>query len=310
MSDSIIVGIDVSKDKVNVCILPKKERFVVESKDYPEFAQKLLALAPELIAMEATGGYQRKLHVILSHMGLPVATVNPRPVRDYAKSQGFLAKTDDIDACVIAMFADHVRPNPEALTELDVELKELLSRRRQLVDIRTGERNRKLQAASKKVSRTIDAMLRSLDTQIAAIDKDLDRHIKELPEWREKDDILKSVPGIGDQTSRTLLIELPELGRLSRGKIAALVGLAPMNRDSGKSRGTRHIQRGRTTVRNALYMACFCAIKRNPTIRPYYERLRNAGKCFKMAMTACMRKLLVIVNTMVREKTKFLAKSV
>jgi Transposase and inactivated derivatives len=310
MSNSIIVGIDVSKEKVNVCILPKKERFTVEEKNYPALAKKLLAMAPSLIVMEATGGYQRKLHIILSRIGLPVAAVNPRPVRDYAKSQGILAKTDDIDAYVIAKFAEHVRPTPEALTELGVELKELLSRRRQLVDIRTSELNRKQQAASKKVARTIDAVLRLLDKQITAIDKELDKYIRELPEWREKDEILRSVPGIGDQTSRTLLIELPELGKLSRNRIAALVGVAPMNRDSGKSRGTRHIQRGRITVRNALFMACFCAIKRNPVIKTYYERLRNAGKCFKMAMTACMRKLLVIANTMMKEKTNFCPKSV
>ncbi len=307
MSDSIIVGIDVSKEKINVCILPKKERYVVQAKEYPAFAKKLLALEPELVVMEATGGYERKLHIILSRLGIPVAVVNPRPVRDYAKSQGFLAKTDDIDAYVIAMFGEHTRPTPEALSESDLELKELLSRRRQLVSIRSSELNRQQQAATRKVSRSIEAILKPLTKQIAIIDKELDKYIQEFPEWREKEEILKSVPGIGDQTSRTLLIELPELGTLSRAKISALAGVAPMNRDSGKLRGSRHIRGGRVSVRNALYMACFCGIKRNPIIKPYYERLRKAGKTFKMAMTACMRKLLIIANTMVKEKTKFTA---
>lgn len=310
MSASVIVGVDVSKDKIDVCVLPKKERFTVEAEQYPAFAKKLLSMEPDLVVMEATGGYERPLHIILSRLGIPVAVVNPRPVRDYAKSQGFLAKTDALDAHVIAMFGDHTRPRPEALSEADLELRELLSRRRQLVSIRNGECNRKQQASSKKVLRTIDAILKPLDAQIAVIDKELDKRIKDFPEWREKKEILKSVPGIGDQTCRTLLIELPELGQLNRSKIAALAGVAPMNHDSGKLRGARHIRGGRVAVRNALYMACFSGLKCNPTIKQLYGRLRKTGKTFKMAMTACMRKLLIIVNAMIKEKTTFTSKSV
>lgn len=310
MSESIIVGIDVSKDKVNVCILPKKERFTVEAKKYPAFAKKLLALEPELVVMEATGGYERKLHIIFSRLELPVAVVNPRPVRDYAKSQGFLAKTDDIDAYVIAKFGEHTRPKPQPLSESELELKELLSRRRQLISIRTGETNRKRQAATKKVSGTIEAILESLNKQIAIIEEELDSYIKAFPEWKEKEKILKSIPGVGTQTTRTLLIELPELGELNRVKIAALAGVAPMNHDSGKMRGTRHIRGGRASVRAALYMAANSARRWNPAIKCLFERMTNAGKSFKMAMTACMRKLLIIANTMVKEKTEFIPKSV
>lgn len=307
MSGSIVVGIDVSKDKVNVCVLPAKKRFVVEEKEYPSLAKKLLLLEPELVVMESTGGCERKLHLILSKMGIPVAAVNPRPVRDYAKSQGFLAKTDDLDAYVIAMYAAHTKPRPNPLTEEDVELKELLSRRRQLISIRNGETTRRQQVMTKKVVHSIAAVLKILNKQIAAIDKELDGIIKNFPEWREQEEILKSVPGIGDQVSRTLLVEMPELGRLNRAEIAALAGVAPMNRDSGKFRGARHIQGGRLTVRNALYMACLSGIRWNPTIKSYYGRLRAAGKVFKVAITACMRKLLVIINTMVKEKSKFSA---
>ena len=310
MSESTIVAVDVSKEKGNVCILPTNERFTVEAKNYPAFAKKLVALNPDLVIMEATGGYERKLHIILSRLGLPVAVVNPRPVRDYAKSRGFLAKTDDIDAYVIAKFGEHTRPNPEPLTEMDLELKELLSRRRQLVSMRTSELNRKQQAATRKVTNTIKSVLKLLNEQIAGIDKELDKYIKEFPEWNEKDEILKSVPGVGVQTSLTLLIELPELGQLNRGKIAALAGVAPMNHDSGKMRGKRHIRGGRASVRTALYMACLSAKRYNPTIKELYMRLRSAGKSFKMAMTACMRKLLIIINTMIKKKTKFIANSV
>lgn len=305
MSDPIIVGIDVSKDKVNVCILPQKERFVVEAGQYSTLAKKLLNLEPALVVMEATGGYERKLHLLLSRLELPVAVVNPRLVREYARSQGLLEKTDHLDAYVIARFGAHSNPRVNPLTETDLELKELLSRRRQLVSLRTGELNRKQQVATRKVTRTIDAIIKPLTKQITVIDKELDKHIQNFPDWQEKEDILQSVPGIGAQTSRTLLVELPELGELSRTKIAKLVGVAPINHDSGKLRGTRHIYGGRTTVRCALYMACVTAIRRNPVIKAVYQRLRAAGKKYKIAMTACMRKLLVIINTMVKEKTKF-----
>lgn len=306
MSEKIIVGIDVSKNKVNVCCLPQDERFEAKTKDYPALAQKIAALKPHLVVMEATGGYERPIYSLLANLEIPVAVVNPIKVKGYAKAIGILAKTDDIDSWVIARFGQAVEPTPNQYGGCEsVELRELLARRRQLISMRVGEQNRQSQVASKTVAATINQTIRYFDKLIAALDKQLDKLIKNSPDMREKEEILKSVPGVGDQTARVMLVELPELGTLSRGQISALVGVAPMNRDSGRYRGKRFIRGGRIQVRNALYMASLTAIRLNPKISSHYKRLLAAGKMVKVAMVACMRKILVHLNSMVKNMNKF-----
>lgn len=305
MSEQIFVGIDVSKNKVNVCCLPQDERFEVEAKDYGELAQRIASLKPRLVVMEATGGYERLLYSLLANLEVPVAVVNPIKVKGYAKAIGILAKTDDIDSWVIARFAQAVEPTPNQYGGCEsAELRELLARRRQLVSMRVSEQNRHSQVASKTVAATINQTIRHCNKLIAALDKQLDKFIKNSPEMREKEEILKSVPGVGDQTARVMLVELPELGTLSRGQISALVGVAPMNRDSGRYRGKRFIRDGRLQVRNALYMASLTAIRLNPKINAHYKRLREAGKMVKVAMVACMRKILVHMNSMIKNRNK------
>ena len=311
MSTPIHVGIDVSKGKVAVCILPQDERFEVPEEKYGQLAKKLIRLEPELVVMEATGGYERPLRLKLLKYGLPVAVVNPRQVRDYAKALGVLAKTDSIDSFIIARFAKDVQPTPNRNeSEEHQVLRELLARRRQLVSMRTSESNRRHQAVSKRVSCSIKESITHLNRQLRLLEQEIDTFIKKLPDWQEKEEILRSAPGVGEQTFRTLASELPELGELSREEIASLVGIAPLNRDSGKYHGRRHIRGGRIGVRNALYMACITAIRKNPVIRVFYERLRGCGKQFKVALTACMRKLLTILNAMVKQKRKFSADGV
>lgn len=306
MSEKIVVGIDVSKDKVNVCCLPSDEPFEVKVKHYGKLVKQLADLNPHLVVMEATGGYERPLYSLLANAQIPVAVVNPKKVRDFGRSAGMLAKTDDLDARLIAKFAQAVEPAPNQYGGSEsAELKELLARRRQLVVMRTSEQNRKQQTTSRTVGNGIDKTIRHFTKLIAALDKELDRHIRDSPELTEKEEILKSTPGVGDQTARALMIELPELGTLSRTKICALAGVAPMNRDSGKRQGTRYIQGGRPMVRTALYMACITAIRRNPKIRDFYTRLRTAGKKAKVALVACMRKLLIHLNAMIKEKQIF-----
>lgn len=306
MSEKVIVGIDVSKGKVNVCVLPQDERFEVKAKHYPKLVKKIKALEPHLVVMEATGGYERPLYSLLADVELPVAVVNPKRVRDYARAASMLAKTDDLDAYLIAKFALAVDPEPAQYGGSEsIELKELIARRRQLVTMRTGEQNRKQQATSRTVANGIDKTIRHFNKLIAVLDKELDRYIKDSPDLSEKEEIIKSTPGVGDQTARTLIVNLPELGTVSRAKICALAGVAPMNRDSGRWQGTRYIQGGRSSVRTALYMACLTAIRLNSRIREFYTRLRAAGKKAKVALVACMRKLIIHLNSMVKDKRKF-----
>ncbi len=306
MSEKTVVGIDVSKGKVNVCILPQEERFEVKAKHYGKLVKKLSVLQPHLVVMEATGGYERPVYSILADAQLPVAVVNPKRVRDFGRSAGMLAKTDSLDAYLIARFALAVDPTPNQYGGSEsVELKELIARRRQLVSMRTSEQNRKQQTTSRTVANGIDKTIRHFNKLITALDKELDEHIRNNPDLSEKNEILKSAPGVGDQTARALLVELPELGTLNRRKISALAGVAPMNRDSGKWRGARFIQGGRSMVRTALYMACITAIRCNPPIHDCYFRLRAAGKKAKVAIVACMRKLLIHLNSMVKNKRKF-----
>ena len=251
--------------------------------------------------LEATGGLERQLVAELIDAGWTVAVVNPRQVRDFAKALGRLAKTDGIDAETLALFAQRVQPRPTQKTpEKQQELDALVTRRRQLVSLRSMEKMRRPQAVHKAASRSIDKVLKVLDQQIAALDKAIARLIEADDDWRAKRDLIESVPGVGPTTSATLVAELPELGRLNRQEIASLAGLAPFNHDSGKFRGQRRIRGGRGALRATLYMAALTAKRCNEKLRSFAERLHRAGKPFKVVITACMRKLLTILNTLVR----------
>lgn len=306
-SKSIVVGIDISKDRLDVACLPVSVQpltsFDNDAQGHAKLSAVLKALAPRLIVLESTGGYQRLLVAALAAAGLPVVVVNPRQVRDFARALGILAKTDALDALVIARFGEQVnpaiRPIPDAESALLVDL---LARRRQLVEIRTAESNRLAQAVTTRIKASIRAILTAIEKQIQAIDEDLDTRIKRSPAWQEKEDLLTSVPGIGKLTARTLLACLPELGDASRQAIAALVGVAPINRDSGMMRGQRTTWGGRKIVRSALYMAALVATRYNPVLKAQYARLVAAGKAKKLALIACTRKLLVILNAMLRTK--------
>lgn len=302
-----VIGIDVAKNKVDVCILPSDERFVVKEEEYDALIEKLVALSPDLIVLEATGGYERPLTAGLADAGLPFFVANPANVRHYAKALGFLAKTDAIDAYVIARFGMDLNLKPKPLDEQkNAEMQAFLTRRRQLVVMRIAERNRIKQVHVAKIRDNIKRTIQYLTEQLEEVDTDIDGFIKQNPTWVEKKDIVTSVPGVGDQTARVLITELPELGRLNRAQIARLAGVAPINQDSGQFRGQRHIAGGRFHVRCALYMACLSAVRFNPVIQTYYKRLVDAGKKKKEALVACMRKLLIILNTMIKNKTPFI----
>ena len=265
--------------------------------------ERLRELQPALIVLEATGGVERAVTRALASAEFPVVVINPRQVRDFAKATGQLAKTDTIDAAVLARFGEAVRPALRPLPdEVTWELRAVVSRRRQITEMIVAETNR-LSGASKAVRKRINAHLRWLEAELKRADKDLDQSIRQSPIWKENEDLLRSVPGMGRVISRTLLAELPELGRLNRKQIAALVGVAPLNRDSGTLRGRRSIWGGRATVRAALYMGALVASRRNAVIQTFYRRLRNAGKAPKVALVACMRKLLTILNSMIKHKT-------
>ena len=301
----IFVGIDVSKARLDIAVRPSGERESVanDQAGIKALVKRLGEIQPAWIVLEATGGFERRVTRALSSVELPVVVVNPRQVRDFAKATGQLAKTDRIDAEVLARFGEAVRPALRPLPdEVTVELRALIARRRQLTEMIVAERNR-LSGASKAVRKRIDAHIRWLEAELDRADKDLDQSIRHSPIWRENEDLLRSVPSIGPITSRTLLAELPELGCLNRKQIAALVGVAPLNRDSGTLRGRRTIWGGRATVRAALYMAALVASRRNSVIRAFYRRLRKGGKPAKVALVACMRKLLTILNAMLKHRT-------
>jgi len=266
---------------------------------------RLRALAPTLIVLEATGGLEVALAGALATAGLPVAVVNPRQVRDFARSTGTLAKTDRLDAQLLAQFADAVRPDPRPLPDAQAqELTALLQRRRQLVEMLTAEKNR-LTFAARRIRPQLQAHIEWLHKQLAQFDDDLRQLVRASPLWREKDDLLRSAPGVGPVLSTTLLAALPELGRLTRQQIAALVGVAPLNRDSGTLRGRRTVWGGRAHVRAVLYMSTLVATRHNPVVAAFYRRLRAAGKAPKLALTACMRKLLTILNAMLKHHTRW-----
>lgn len=299
------VGIDVSKEWLDVHWLSGAiaVRFENSAEGQRMLVERLAAASVERIVLEATGGYERLLVAALAAAKLPVVVVNPRQVRDFAKALGQLAKTDRIDAAVLARFAAAVRPELRPLpSEDEQKLRETLARRAQLIGMRTMEMNRLQQAQSRKVRSDVQAVLNFLDKRLRAIDDELETLIRAAPLWQQKVDLLKSVPGVGDQTARTLVADLSELGSCSRQQIAALVGVAPLNRDSGTLRGRRMTWGGRAVVRRALYMAALSASRCNPAIRAHYERLRKAGKRPKVALVACMRKLLTILNAMLRQR--------
>ena len=302
----MFVGIDVSKHSLDVHVRPSGESWSVtnDAKGHVELVKKLGGMAPTLVVLEATGGYQASAVAELGAASVRVAVVNPRQVRDFAKATGRLAKTDAIDAAVLAHFAESIRPEPRPVPdEITVELQALVTRRRQLIDMRTAETNRLETCRVLQVRRNIQKMINMLNKQIGTVEDDLDTTIRNSPLWREREDLLSSAIGVGPTTARTLLTHVPELGTLNRRKIAALVGLAPFNNDSGKRTGARSIRGGRTEVRAVLYMATITAVRHNPQLQTVYARLVAAGKAKKVALIACARKLLTILNAMMRTKT-------
>lgn len=307
MSTECFVGIDVSKDTLDIGVYPTQDtqRVPNNQSGLDELIQWLQGMAPQLIVCEATGGYETLAVSSLAAAGLPVVVVNARQIRDFAKSIGRLAKTDALDAGVIARFASAVRPELRAVKDSrSQELTGLVTRRRQIVEMIVAETNR-LTAATRRNRRDIQTHIRWLQKRLEQINDEIKRNIQNGPLWRTTDQILQSAPGVGPTTSAMLISCVPELGQLNRKKIASLVGVAPLNRDSGRFKGRRMIWGGRAQVRSVLYMSTLSAIRFNPIIQQFYQRLRNAGKCSKVALVACMRKLLIILNAMVRDQTKW-----
>ncbi len=295
------IGIDVAQAQLDVHVRPGNECFTVarDEAGLAELTRRLESLQPACIVLEATGGLES---LVCAHLAaLPVAVVNPRHTREFARATGRLAKTDAIDAGILAHFAEAIRPQVRSLPDEQTRaLQALVARRRQLCKMRTAETNRLHRSTEPRVCQSLHDSLAFLKQQLKQLEDELDRHIRDSSFWREKENLLRSVPGIGPQTARTLLADLPELGTLNRRAIASLVGVAPHNRDSGTFRGRRMVVGGRKTVRNALYMATLVAAQHNPIIRPYYQRLLQAGKKPKVALVACMRKLLITLNTMLK----------
>lgn len=302
------VGIDVSKEQLDVASDDGafNAKFANDEEGHGQLTKQLLELGPELVVLESTGPYQIEVSLVFAAAKLPVVVVNPRQVRDFAKAVGVLAKTDKLDALVIARFAAAVKPKVQPLPDTEaLELEALLTRRRQLIGMIASEKNRQqaLYGPAKQVAaQSIRDHISHLIKLLNKLERDLRKRLERSPMWKEKEELLKSVPGIGKVTAMTMAIDLPELGSLNRKQIAALAGVAPLNRDSGRSSGKRRIWGGRATVRTALYMACFASLKHKtaPTA-PRYDALREANKPHLVAMVACMRKLLTILNAVIRD---------
>jgi transposase len=304
MSNEVFVGIDVSKARLEIGVRPTGETWQSgnEAKSITELSDRVRALAPQLVVMEATGGLEMPAAAALSRAGLPVVIVNPRQVRDFARATGQLAKTDKIDALMLALFGERVRPEVRPLPDQVAQAFEaLLARRRQIVVMLAEEKNRLQQAASREVRKGIQRHIRWLEREIKDVEGGLSNSVRQSPIWRAKDDLLQSVPGVGRVLSFTMLANLPELGTLNRKQIAALVGVAPLAMDSGTLRGKRVIWGGRASVREVLYMAALAACRFNPVVRAFYQRLLAKGKARKLALVACMRKLLIVLNAIVRD---------
>jgi transposase len=300
----VVVGIDVSKRRLDVCLMPDGEAFAVanDQRGIDELLSRLEEVCPELVVLEATGRYERPAAAAIAASGIAVAVVNPRQTRDFAKATGRLAKTDKIDAGVLARFAEAVGPRPSVLPDEESSaLQAILTRRRQLLEMLVAENNR-LQMAPEAVARRIRAHMEWLRKEIERTDGELDEAIASSTTFKENEALLRSVPGVGPVLARTLLAELPELGTLESKRLCALVGVAPFNRDSGTLHGKREVWGGRAPVRAALYMGALVATRHNPHIKEFYERLLAAGKPKKVALVACMRKLLSILNAVMRDR--------
>ena len=303
--ESTYVGIDVAKARVDVAVRPTEQRWTItyDEAEVQELVSHLKTLEPALVLLEATGGLELPIVVALATAALPVVVVNPRQVRDFAKATGTLAKTDALDAAVLAHFADAVRPDVRPLKDAETQvLASLVARRHQVVAMLVSEKNR-LRRAVSAVRPRVEAHIAWLEQELEDLDEGLRQTLRQSPLWREKDDLLRTVPGVGEQLSLTLLAYLPELGTLDRRQVAALVGVAPFNRDSGTLRGKRTVWGGRARIRAALYMGALVASQYNPVIRDFYRRLLAAGKPKKLALTACMRKLLVTLNSMLKHRS-------
>lgn len=305
LSEALFIGIDVSKANLDIDAYPRahRTRFSNDETGRRQLVNELKSLQPKLIVLEATGGLESPIASELAIAGLAVAVINPRQARDFAKALGVLAKTDQVDALVLARFAEAIKPEVRALQDSEViALDSVLTRRRQLVDMITAESNRYAQAPD-KIAKQIAKHLNWLNKRLEEADDDLDDAIRQSPLWQAKAHLMMSIPGVGRVTATTLLAALPELGQLSRREISALVGVCPFNRDSGGHRGRRVIWGGRASVRAVLYMAALAASRHNPMIKAFYQKLLAAGKMKKVALVACMRKLLVILNAMVKSNT-------
>ena len=299
------VGIDISKDRLDIHILPQDEAFTVERNGagLAALVERLGPLAPSLVAVEATGGFETTTAAAVAGAGLPLAIVNPAQIRHYAQALGKRAKTDPIDAKVIARFAADVRPEARPLPdEMTRFLADLVTRRRQIVEMMQAERQREKRTSVKRLRKSIARLIKALEKELNELDEDIDDAVRGSPVWREKEDLLASVPGVGPVTARTLIAELPELGTLDRKKIAALAGLAPYTRQSGRWKGKSMIGGGRKAVRSVLFVAAMVAGQHNPTLKDFRDRLVAAGKPKIVALIAVARKLLTILNAILREK--------
>lgn len=303
MNSQIFVGLDVSKQRLDVAVRPTNRHFVTPNTDHDitQLVKRLVALKPQLIVLEASGGYEFIVTAALAEAQLPVALVNPQAVRKFAGATGKLAKTDKIDAQVLAHFAEALRPEPRPLpNQAHQALKATLQRRQQVVKMIGQEKNRREKTYIAAVRQDIEAHLAWLDQRLKALDRDLDDQIRQSPLWKDRDRLYQGIPGIGPVVSRAVITQLPEAGALPGKKAVALAGLAPYNRDSGRFRGKRMIRGGRSYLRRMLYMAAVVASRYNPVIRTFYQRLVAAGKPKKLALTACMRKLVLIINAMAK----------
>jgi transposase len=301
--ETVYAGIDVAKRRLDVAVRPTGEQraFANDANGIAELVAWLQGQQPQLVVLEASGGYERSVLASLGVAGIPVAAVNPRQVRDFARAIGRLAKTDALDAAVLAHFAEAVRPEPRPLPEAQAEqLRALVVRRLQVVEMLTAERQR-LAFARPPVRGLIEAHIAGLKEELTHLEEEFDRTLRGSPLWRAREDLLRTVPGVGHAVARVLLVEMPELGQLDRRRIAALAGVAPLNRDSGQWRGRRAVWGGRARVRSALYMAALVGSRHNPVLQSCYQRLLAAGKVKKVALIACMRKLLTILNAMMRD---------
>lgn len=306
--EQIFVGIDVAKDRLDVHVRPSDEAFSVarDSEGLTALMQRLGPLHPYLVVLEATGGFEQTLAAALVSQAMPLAVVNPRQIRDFARATGQLAKTDALDAKAIARFAEAIKPEPRPVPDEQARaLGELVARRRQVIEMMIAERNRRRQLSSRRLIKSVDRLLAVLQKELSELEQEVGEGIRGTPAWRERDELLRSVPGIGNVVARTLIADLPELGRLGRKQIAALVGIAPLNRDSGRMHGKRTTWGGRAKVRSALYMAALVASRRNPVLKAFYQRLISFGKPKKLALIAVMRKLLTILNAMVRDNKRW-----